>query len=107
MWSRSCGRRLKTLKDKKLNMLGIAMKAGKVTSGEDMTLESVKAGKACLVIVATDASDNTKKLFHDKCTYYRVPVIEYGTKTELGWAIGKAERSSLAIEDKGLAEVLY
>ena len=95
------------MKDKKLNMLGIAMKAGRVTSGEEMTLESVKAGKAYLVIVATDASDNTKKLFHDKCTYYRVPVIEYGTKTELGWAIGKAERSSLAIEDKGLAEVLY
>jgi ribosomal protein L7Ae-like RNA K-turn-binding protein len=95
------------LKDKKLNMLGLAMKAGKVSSGEEMVLESVKAGKAHLVIIAADASDNTKKLFHDKCGYYDVPVIEYGTKTELGWAIGKAERSSIAIEDKGIAEVLY
>lgn len=95
------------MRDKRLNMLGIAMKAGKVVSGEDMTMESIKARRAYLVIIAADASDNTKKLFYDKCRYYRIPVTEYGTKSELGWAIGKAERSSVAIEDKGLAEVLY
>ena len=95
------------MKDKRLNMLSIAMKAGKVVSGEDMTLESVKARRAYLVIIAADASDNTKKLFYDKCRHYKIPITEYGTKSELGWAIGKAERSSVAIEDKGLAEVLY
>lgn len=95
------------MKDKRLNMLSIAMKAGKVVSGEDMTLESIKARRAYLVIIAADASDNTKKLFYDKCSYYKIPITEYGTKSELGWAIGKAERSSVAIEDKGLAEVLY
>lgn len=95
------------MKDKRLNMLSIAMKAGKVVSGEDMTLESVKARRAYLVIIAADASDNTKKLFYDKCRYYKIPITEYATKSELGWAIGKAERSSVAIEDKGLAEVLY
>ena len=95
------------MKDKKMNMLGIAMKAGRLVAGEEMVLESVKSRKAHLVIVAADASDNTKKLFKDKCRFYHVPVMEYGTKAELGWAIGKAERSSIAIEDKGLAEVLY
>ena len=95
------------MKDKRLNMLGMAMKAGKVVSGEEMTLASIKSGKAQLVIIASDASDNTRKLFQDKCAFYKVPTAEFGTKTELGWAIGKAERSALAIEDKGLAEVLY
>ena len=95
------------MNDKKLSMLGMAMKAGKVVSGENMTLESIKSRRAYLVIIATDASDNTKKLFFDKCRYYKVAVMEYGTKAALGWAIGKAERSSVAVEDKGLAEVLY
>ena len=37
-------------------MLGLAMKAGKVVSGEFATDKSVKSGKAWLVIVSEDAS---------------------------------------------------
>ena len=59
-----------------------------------------------LVIVAEDASANTKKLFHDKCSYYEVPVYEYGTKEELGWAIGRDLRSSVGVCDAGLADAL-
>ena len=93
--------------DRFLHLLGLAQKAGKLSSGEEMVLASVKSGKAMLVILAGDASDNTKKLFYDKCSFYGVPVKEYGSKAELGWAIGRAERSSIAVEDKGFAEVLY
>ena len=57
-----------------------------------------------LVIVAEDASANTKKLFTDKCSYYQVPVYQYGTKETLGRAIGKDLRSSLAITNAGLSE---
>ena len=59
----------------------------------------MKKGSAMLVIVAEDASANTKKLFHDKCSYYEVPVYEYGTKEELGWAIGRDLRSSVGVCD--------
>jgi len=75
-------------------------------SGEFQTENAVKDGSAMLVIVAEDASDNTKKLFKDKCSYYDVPVICYGTKEQLGRAIGKDLRSSLAITDEGLAKAI-
>ena len=88
------------------SMLGLAMKAGKVVSGEFATDKSVKSGKAWLVIVSEDASDNTKKMFSDMCEFYHVPRYFFGTKEELGHAMGKAMRSSLAITDEGFAKSL-
>lgn len=88
------------------SMLGLAMKAGKLTSGEFMTETSVKSHQSKLVIVADDASDNTKKNFSDMCTYYHVPLIIFGTKTALGAAIGKELRASLSINDEGFAAAL-
>jgi ribosomal protein L7Ae-like RNA K-turn-binding protein len=87
-------------------MLGLAMKAGKVASGEFATDKGVKTGKACLVIVSEDASDNTKKMFSNMCEFYEVPIFYYGTKEELGHSIGKAMRSSLAITDENFANSL-
>lgn len=89
--------------DKALNMLGIAQRAGKVKSGEFMTENSVKDFSACMVIVATDASDNTKKQFRNMCEFYEVPYFEYGTKDTLGHSIGKEMRASLSVVDEGLA----
>ena len=43
------------------SFLGLCMKAGKVTSGETGTLQNIQSGKAKLVIVSLDASDNTRK----------------------------------------------
>lgn len=94
----------KTKPDRVLSMLGIAAKAGKVVSGEFATENAVKNGSAVLVIVAKDASDNTRKLFHDKCSFYEVPAFDYGMKAELGHCIGKDERAALAVVDEGLAE---
>lgn len=89
-----------------LSMLGLAAKGRNVVSGEQQTLAAVKDGSAMLVIVAEDATENTKKLFSDKCSFYQVPRGIYGTREELGHAIGKGIRSSLAITDEGLARVL-
>lgn len=91
---------------KVLSLLGIAMRGRNLVSGEFQTEEAVKTGSAMLVIVAEDASANTKKLFHDKCSFYEVPVYEYGMKEELGRAIGKDIRSSLAVCDAGLADAI-
>ncbi len=88
---------------KVLSLLGLAARGRNLVSGEFQTENAVKGGLAILVIVAEDASRNTKKLFHDKCTFYEVPIMEYSTKVELGRAIGKDLRSSLAICDAGLA----
>ncbi len=91
---------------KVLSLLGIAMRGRNLVSGEFQTLEAIKKGTAMLVIVAEDASDNTKKLFHDKSSFYEVPVVDFGTKEELGRSIGKDIRSALAICDPGLADAV-
>jgi ribosomal protein L7Ae-like RNA K-turn-binding protein len=88
------------------SLLGLAMKAGKVASGEFMTEKSVKSGAASMVIVAEEASANTKKNFSDMCAYYQVPLIFFGTKEELGAAIGKEFRASLAVNDDGFAKAI-
>lgn len=89
-----------------LSMVGIATKAGKTVSGEFATEKSIKEGKAKVVIVAKDASDNTKKLFQNKCDYYCVPVFVTGTKDELGMVTGNQSRASLAVVDSGFAKVI-
>jgi ribosomal protein L7Ae-like RNA K-turn-binding protein len=80
------------------------MKAGRTASGEFCTEKEVKSGNAELVIVAGDASDNTKKKFKNMCDYYHVPVCFYGDKDTLGHAMGKQFRASLAILDEGFAK---
>ena len=89
--------------DKVLQMLGMAQKAGAVGSGGFMTETDVKAGKAFLVVVAADSSDNTRKEFRDMCDRYNVPIRFYGSKEELGHCIGKEFRASLAVTGEGLA----
>ena len=89
--------------DKVLSLLGIAMKAGKVVSGETSTEAAVKGFQAYLVVVAQDASDNTRKHFTDMCNYRDIPIITYSTREELGRAIGKDYRSNLAVTDEGLS----
>ncbi len=92
--------------DRTLSMLGIAMKAGKVKSGEFSTENAVKDMEAWLVIVAKDASDNTRKHFRDMCEYRNIPYMEYSDREELGKAIGREFRASLAVTDKGIANVI-
>ena len=89
---------------KTLSMLGLARRAGRVVSGEFSVEKAVRSGKAYLVIVAEDVSDNTRKNFTEMCTYYKLPLIFTGTKETLGHAIGCELRASAAVTDSGLAK---
>ncbi len=90
--------------DKVLSMLGIAAKSGSIASGEFSTEKAVKEGKAYLVIVAGDASENTKKSFRNMTDFYEVPMYVYADKEVLGRCIGKEFRASLAVTNEGLAK---
>lgn len=89
--------------DRVISMLGLAEKAGKIASGEFAVEKAVKEGRAHLVVVAADASDNTRKMFQNMCEYYRVPLLVYSDKDTLGHGIGKMTRASLAVLDQGFA----
>jgi ribosomal protein L7Ae-like RNA K-turn-binding protein len=88
------------------SFLGLAKKAGKLVSGGDTCARALKSGKAFLVIVAEDASENTKKEFKDSCSYRGVNICYFGKKELLGKYTGKDIRSVIAILDKGFSDEL-
>lgn len=92
------------MKNKMYSMLGLAMRAGKVAAGDDTVLKAVRSGEAKLVILAEDAAPNAQKKYRDKCSHYQIPLVEYGSRFELGSAIGKVDRVVLAVTDKGFAD---
>lgn len=92
--------------DKFYSALGLAMRARKLVTGEETVLKAIRSGEARLVIIAEDASDGTRKKFHDKCASYGVPIIEAGSRESLGASIGKETRVSIAVADEGFANLL-
>lgn len=84
--------------------IGLAMKSGNLVSGEFSTEKAIQSNKTFLVLIAEDASNNTKKKFTNKCNYYDVPLYFFGTKKDLGKAIGKEMRSTIGLIDCGLAD---
>lgn len=92
--------------NKVLSYLGLATKAGRTASGEFSTEKAVKEGRACLVFVSEDSSGNTRKKFQNMCAFYHVPFYIYGTREELGAAMGKEFRVSLAVTDEGFSKAI-
>ncbi len=90
--------------DRILSLLSMAAGSGNVRSGEFQTEDAVKKGKAKLVIVAEDASDNKKKQFLNTCDYYKVPLRTYSDMESLGHAIGKDFRACLCITESGFSK---
>ncbi|MBB6449269.1 ribosomal protein L7Ae-like RNA K-turn-binding protein [Geomicrobium halophilum] len=84
--------------------LGLAARARKVVSGEDTVIRGIKSKRFYLVLISSDASENTKKQFEDKCRYYEVPLRQTGTRQDLGTSIGKHERVVLGITDEGFSD---
>ena len=87
------------------SMLGLAMRAGALTTGEDGVKKAVASGKALLVLVDEGASANTRKLFTDACAHYGVP-LHMAQRERLGLAMGKPGRMSAAVARGPLGEKL-
>ena len=83
--------------------LGLAQKAGKISSGDLGVKDALSGGKAKLLIIAADASPNTVKELRYLAGKASVPVITCMQRSELGLCIGKAPRAAVAVLDKGFA----
>lgn len=90
-------------KQKQLNLLGLALAASRLESGSQTVLTAIQNQSAKLVIIADDASPNTKKQFLDKCNYYGIPSHILFSKAEISAALGK-ERTVCAFTDDGFAQ---
>lgn len=92
--------------DRIYTFLGLAAKAGRLLSGDESCEWALKSGKAYLVIISEDASDNTRKKFKDMCGKRDVEMRYYGEKEQLGRYTGKSIRSAIAVTERGFAERL-
>ncbi len=101
-----CRRRRKILmtdaRDAVRGLLGLAQRAGKLLTGTDTALSSLRAGKAKLALLDRGASENTVKKATDACIYYHVPLLflESGL---LGMACGREGRMIGIVTDQGFA----
>lgn len=88
---------------KLLSLLSICQKAGKIVSGEFAVEKALQDGSALYVIIANDASQNTKKKFENKSFYYKIDYNIYGEREILSHSIGKINRAVFAILDEGFS----
>ncbi|MGP4080187.1 YlxQ family RNA-binding protein [Pseudalkalibacillus sp. R45] len=88
------------------SLLGLANRAGKCVSGEELVVKEIRQQRAKMILLAEDASANTRKKLIDKCSYYQVPYYIVPNRYELGNAIGKEQRVTVAVIDNGFAEKL-
>lgn len=91
--------------DKLLSMLGLAKKAGRLEVGEEPVGGAARARDARLIVVASDAAENTlRRVRHfadaGQCLWVKIPA----TKDELGRAVGRTSCAMVAVTDIGFAE---
>ncbi|MDR0958660.1 MAG: ribosomal L7Ae/L30e/S12e/Gadd45 family protein [Clostridiales bacterium] len=93
--------------DRKLaSLLSLSRRAGKLITGESACENALRDNSAQLVIVCSDASENTKKKFSQKTFYYKVPFFVLSDMESLNSAMGQSGRATFAICDKGFADTI-
>ena len=87
--------------------LGLAKKAGAVRCGTETVRGEVRSGRASLVLIAGDASENTKKRLASCCEHYNVPCRQVSLTTDtLGEAIGsRGLVSAVALAHHGVCRL--
>ena len=93
--------------EKVLSLLGLMKKAGAIACGEDNSVEAVRDGKAKVLVLASDASDNARKRAENLCSGRKLIRLELEcTKAELAWALGMSGCAMAAVCDLGFAVAL-
>ena len=64
-----------------------------------MCLDKIKFKKVKLVLIAEDASENTKEKFSKICESNNIPFYIFGNKFDLSRSIGKDNKTVFAILD--------
>ena len=93
--------------DKILNMLGLMRRANAIQIGETNTCSAVRAGKAKLLLLASDASDNAKSRAKGFVRGRNVTTVSLPyAKEEISAAVGVSGCSMAAVTDLGFANVI-
>ena len=92
--------------NKFLSFLGLTRKSGNLIAGGNLAEAAIKRGKVCLLLLAQDASDGTKKRFTNMSRSFNVEILEVSTKDDLGSAIGKGQISVIGVTDQRMSKKL-
>lgn len=92
------------MSDKLLGLLGLALRGSNLAVGEAPVEEACNTRRACLVLHASDAAENSvsrasRLAQRGGVEFLRLPC----TKEELGYALGRNSCAVLALTDGGLA----
>lgn len=91
------------MKEKILNLLGLATRARMITLGEDFVLKKMQESNA-IVFLASDAGNNIKKKINDKAKTYNIIVVSDFSTDEISQAMGKTNRKVVLVQDKGFVK---
>ena len=93
--------------NKALNYLSLARKGGLAELGEEPVGAAARAGKAYVILVASDASDHTWRRAKSFAAGTEQQCVRLdSTKDEMGFAIGRTSLAIAAITDVQLALAL-
>ena len=92
------------MREKILNLLGMMRRANAITIGEDKAAEIVRAGKAKLLFLASDVSENAARKAENLANGRNVQLLSLPfDREELGGALGVGGCSVAAVTDLGFA----
>ncbi len=87
-----------------MNLLSICRKAGKLTLGMDEVKGTVRSGKACIVLVASDTAERSLNEITRVCEENETPLYRINESMyDVGDALGKVY-GIMSITDKGFAK---
>ena len=88
--------------------LGIGRKAGKMLIGTDNVCDGVRDGKVLLILISSDASENTVKRATNCAKYYNTEfgILDGITTDELGRALGKSAAACVGITDENIVRLV-
>ena len=91
------------MSDKYLSLLGLAQKAGQVVAGDMAVRRALARDKVKLLLIAGDASENSKKEFRHLADRAHVAYAECATTAAVGARRGRGSRAAVAILERGFA----
>ena len=93
--------------DSALTLLGLALRGNNLAVGEEPVAEACKTGRACLVLTAADAADNSVDRARRWAETGGIPWARAPwEKAALGVALGRGTCAMAALTDAGLAAAL-
>ena len=92
-----------TNNNKLYSALGLAMKAGKIKTGEFAVKKAFDHGQACLIVIDSSASESTRKRWRDACEYKKVPFLEIEAP---GVAIGRESIMTVCVISSDFARMI-